>query len=259
MTASSKPLTGWRVLVPRGGPWGDRVAASLRNNGAQPVIAPLINFAPTDETEQLVAALERLAAGEFAWITATSATVVDVLAHHSVVIPPETRVAAVGETTAAAFLAAGYAVDIAPSGDENTTYGLLKEWDEIRRGTPLKVLTLRSNTAVPVLTKGLLALGHDVTQVVAFRTVGVPVTERIHEDVLSGRINAILITSGSVAEQVRDQFPELPEGTLLACVGPQTKKDAEAQGLRIDVVADERTTESLVNAVASVADTGEEH
>ncbi|MFC4224148.1 uroporphyrinogen-III synthase [Lysinibacter cavernae] len=254
----TKALSGWRVLVPRGGPWGDRVAASLRNNGAQPVIAPLINFAPTDEAESLTAALARLAAGEFAWITATSATVVDVLAHHNAVIPPGTKVAAVGETTAAAFAAAGYTVDITPL-RENTAYGLLEEWHEIREGSPLKVLTLRSNTAVPVLTKGLLALGHDVTQVVAFRTVGVPVTDRIREDVASGKINALLITSGSVAEQVREQFPNLPEGTLLACVGPQTKKDAEARGLRIDVVADERTTESLVNAVASVADTEGEH
>ncbi|WGD37652.1 uroporphyrinogen-III synthase [Lysinibacter sp. HNR] len=253
-----KTLSGWRILVPRGGPWGDRVAASLRNYGAQPVIAPLINFAPTDEAESLRVALDRLAAGEFAWITATSATVVDVLAHHNVVIPPHTKVAAVGETTAAAFTAAGYTVDITPVA-ENSTYGLLNEWHEVRESPSLKILTLRSNTAVPVLTKGLLALGHDVTQVVAFRTVGVPVAERVRQDVSSGRINALLITSGSVAEQVRLQFPELPEGTLLACVGPQTKKDAEAQGLRIDVVADERTTESLVNAVASVADTDSEY
>ncbi len=44
-----KPLTGRRVLVPRGGPWGDGVAARLRQLGAVPVIAPLINFAPTND------------------------------------------------------------------------------------------------------------------------------------------------------------------------------------------------------------------
>ena len=27
---AAKPLKGWRVLVPRGGPWGDSVAATLR-------------------------------------------------------------------------------------------------------------------------------------------------------------------------------------------------------------------------------------
>ena len=32
-----RPLDGWRILVPRGGPWGDGVAASLRSRGAVPV------------------------------------------------------------------------------------------------------------------------------------------------------------------------------------------------------------------------------
>ena len=60
MTASepktAKPLDGWRVLVPRGGPWGDSVAASLRAQGAVPVVAPLINFAPTADQGALDAA-----------------------------------------------------------------------------------------------------------------------------------------------------------------------------------------------------------
>jgi len=43
-----KPLAGWRVLVPRGGKWGDGVAATVRGFGGIPVIAPLINFASTE-------------------------------------------------------------------------------------------------------------------------------------------------------------------------------------------------------------------
>ena len=30
-----KPLGGWRVLVPRGGKWGDGIAATLRANGVR--------------------------------------------------------------------------------------------------------------------------------------------------------------------------------------------------------------------------------
>ncbi|HZJ39593.1 MAG TPA: uroporphyrinogen-III synthase, partial [Demequina sp.] len=74
-----KPLAGWRVLVPRGGPWGDQVAASLRAKGAVPIVAPMINFAATDDAPALNEALTRLAAGEFDWMTITSATTVDVL------------------------------------------------------------------------------------------------------------------------------------------------------------------------------------
>ena len=52
-----KPLKGWRVLVPRGGPWGASVAAALRAQGATPVIAPLINFAPSEDPTDLESAL----------------------------------------------------------------------------------------------------------------------------------------------------------------------------------------------------------
>ena len=53
MTVGDKPLSGWRVLVPRGGTWGDGVAATLRGFGAIPVIAPLINFATGGPTRIL--------------------------------------------------------------------------------------------------------------------------------------------------------------------------------------------------------------
>lgn len=199
-------------------------------------------------------ALARLETGEFDWITATSATVVDVLAHHNAVIPECTKVAVVGESTAAAFTAAGYTVHRMPSTGNNSAQALLEEWDEINAGNTLKVLTLRSNIARPVLTSGLIARGHDVTPVVAFRIIGVPASARVREDVESGRINAILISSVTVAEQVRAQFPNIPEDTILACVGPQTKNQAEALGLKIQAVAGEQTAESLISAVFELVD-----
>lgn len=249
-----KPLMGLRVLVPRGGSWGSLVADALRARGATPVVSPLVDFASTGELDALKDALQRLAAGEFDWITATSATVVDVLAHHNAVIPPTTKVAVVGESTAAAFTAAGYTVDRMPTTGNNSAQALLEEWPEINAGKPLRVLTMRSNIARPVLTSGLIARGHDVTPVVAFRIIGVPAPVRIREDVESGRINAILISSVTVAEQVLEQFPRIPEDTVLACVGPQTKNQAEAVGLKIQAVAGEQNAESLISAVMELAD-----
>lgn len=253
MADVNRPLFGWRVLIPRGGPWGDGVAAALRRLGATPTVAPMIDFSPTDDSAGLSAALQRLANGEFDWLTATSATVVDVLAHHHIEIPPTTKVAAVGETTAAAFAALGYTVSRVPVHD-NTAAGLLAEWDEVKTGERLRVLTMRSDVAKPVLTEGLIALGHDVTQVIAFRTVGVPVSPQVRASVAAGKYQAIIISSGAVATQIRDQFDTIPPETLLVCVGPQTQRDAEALGLRVNIVAGARTVESLIEAVVSVAD-----
>jgi uroporphyrinogen-III synthase len=252
-STAPKPLAGWRVLVPRGGPWGDTVAADLRAQGAQPVIAPMINFAPASDGETVTRALDRLAAGEYDWLTATSATIVDVLQSYRAVIPPATRVAAVGETTAAALVAAGYRVDFVPVAN-NSAKGLLAEWLEATGGTTgLRVLTLRSEIAKPTLTEGLTQMGFTVDAVVAYRTVGVPVDDRVVADVRAGNINAILVTSGSVAEQVAAQLAPIPEGTLIAAIGPQTAHDAREHGLDVHLIAAERSADSLIDAVVQAS------
>ncbi|PPL19629.1 uroporphyrinogen-III synthase [Microterricola pindariensis] len=251
---ADKPLAGWRVLVPRGGPWGDRVAANLRSRGASPKVAPMINFAPTDDAAALEGALQRLAAGEFDWLTVTSATTVDVLFSHQAVVPPTTKVAAVGETTAAALVAAGYQVALVPA-EDNSARGLLEEWTAATDGAiPLRILALRSAIAKPLLSVGLARIGHHVEAVVAYRTVGVPVEESIVAEVADGRFQAVLVTSGSVAEQVQNQLGPIPESTLVVCIGPQTAKDAGAIGLRVDAVADERTAESLIEVLVRAAE-----
>ncbi|HEY2557372.1 MAG TPA: uroporphyrinogen-III synthase [Diaminobutyricibacter sp.] len=252
-SAAGKPLAGWRVLVPRGGPWGDAVAADLRSKGASPIVAAMINFAPTADAPALDAALTSLAAGRFDWMTVTSATTVDVLSAQRAVVPATTKVAAVGETTAAALTAAGYRVDLVPS-EENSARGLLAEWEAATQGVvPLRILTLRSEIAKPLLTEGLRRIGHSVESVVAYRTIGVPVPENVAADVAAGAVQAILVTSGSVAEQVQLQLGPIPEQTLVAAIGPQTARDARDFGLRVDLIADERTAASLIEAVAGVA------
>lgn len=251
MSAESKPLSGLRVLIPRGGTWGDLVAQVLREQGAHTVIAPLVDFAHTSEEDKLVQALKDLEAGCFDWMTATSSTVADVLTHHNAVIHGDTQVAVVGEATSLAFRHAGYPVSRTPS-QENSTHALLEEWTETNTSDVLKVLTLRSDVAIPVLTEGLIERGHDVTQVLAFRTVGVPASVHIREDIASGRINAILVASTKIAEEVASQFPNLPEATLVACVGSNARSAAAALGLRND--QDLPLTQALISAVESVID-----
>ncbi len=248
MTAD-KSLRGMRVLVPRGGPWGHGVAAELRARGASPIVAPTINFAAPADLDPLNRALAALTDDEYDWLTVTSATTVDVLAGNGVVLGAHTRVAAVGETTAAALAASGYRVDYTPKQD-NSAAGLLAEWPEATGGSEgLKVLALRSDIARPVLTDGLRASGHTVDSVIAYRTVGVPVAPAIVQQVADGRVDAILVTSGSVATQIARQFGAVPEGTLVACIGPRTAADAKAVGVRVDLVADERTSASLIAAI----------
>ncbi len=246
----SKPLAGWRVLVPRGGKWGDSVAARLRAFGAVPVIAPMINFASSDDPQKLADALKRLQDGEYDWIVVTSATTVDVLMSQKVTIPAGTSVAAVGETTSAALTLAGYGVDFVPEAD-NSARGLVKEWP--RASVSGRVLVPQSDLSAPVLVKGLGGLGLDVDFVAAYRTVGVQVSQQIRDDVAAGRIGAILVTSGSVARQIASQLAPLPPELVLACIGPRTAYDARAAGLSVELIAESRSAASLVDALVDAS------
>lgn len=243
----SKALDGLRVLVPRGGNWGDGVAALLRDYSAVPVIAPLINFAPSENIPALANAFHELNDGQFDWLAITSATTVDVLTASDVAIPENTKIAAVGEITATALALAGHRVDFMPEFD-NSGRGLVKEWPDRTPG--LRVLTPQSNLADTTLPDGLGALGIEVVSVSAYTTVGIPVTDHVRADVASGRISAILVSSGSVARQVAEQLAPLPENTIVACIGPRTAFDARAAGLTVQVIAEARSSESLVETLA---------
>ena len=248
--SAEKPLAGWRVLVPRGGKWGDGVAATLRGYGAVPVIAPLINFAASDDEVTLAAALRELEDGAFDWIVITSATTVDVLMSQNVIIPGTTRIAAVGETTGASLALAGYRVDYVPEAD-NSARGLVKEWPHGEIAG--RVLIPQSDIAEPTLVTGLTALGLNVEFVSAYRTVGVPVTDHVRADVADGRIAAILVSSGSVARQIALQLAPVPTTTIVACIGPRTAYDARAAGLAVNVIAETRSATSLVESLVEYA------
>ena len=244
-----KPLREWRVLVPRGGKWGDGVAAQLRSLGATPVIAPLINFAPTEHPEQLAIELDALRRGAYGWLVVTSATTVDVLVGHGVRLDPATRVAAVGETTAQALQLAGYPVDFVPI--DHSARGFVREWPG--SSTDGAVLIPQSEIAEPTLVSGLAERGIDARFVTAYRTVGVSAPEAVVTDIASGKIHALIVSSGSVARQIAAQFAPLPPATVIVCIGPRTAFDARAAGLTVHRIADERSTPALVRALAEYA------
>ena len=202
------PSRAGACSCPAAGPGATASPRTCAARGRLPVVAPLINFAPTNDQATLDQALADLEAGAFDWLTVTSATTVDVLYAYRATIPASTKVAAVGETTAAALQAVGYRVDLVPERD-NSAAGMAEQMIALE-AEARDILTLRSEIAKPVLTRLLSEAGHRVRSVVAYRTVGVPVTDRIAEDVRTGRINAILVTSGSVAEQVQPAVPRHP-------------------------------------------------
>lgn len=175
----------------------------------------------------------------YAWVVVTSATAVTVLAERVAGLPSGVRVATVGEPTARAARAAGWVVDLVP--DQASAAGLVAALPD----TDGTVLFPRSEIAAPTLVDGLRARGIDVDDVVAYRTVGTgdePIT-------LDAVLDAVLVTSGSVAREIARRMTPLDPRTLVACIGPGTAADARAAGLPVHVVGPTRSAEALLDAV----------
>lgn len=234
-----------RVLVPRGGPWGQDVADRLRRLGADPLVVPLVAFAPPEDPAALDAAIDRLRTGGYAWLVVTSATTVDVLVERGTTVPPGTRVAAVGAATRAACERAGIAVDLVPQAD-HSALGVA----EALPADAGRVLLPQSDLADPDPARVLRARGVAVDAVVAYRTRPVVVDPAVQAAVRRGEMDAVLVTSGSVARQVAAQLGPLPATTLVACLGPRTAAEAQAAGLHVTVTASERSVAALLDAVA---------
>ena len=146
--ASAGPLDGLRVFVPRAPERAGPLLAALRQAGASPVAAPLVAIgAPPDPTPMDDAAA-RLAVGGYDWVAVTSGFTVDALEATAVragrpfaalidagraARPGSTRVAAVGDATAAALARVGVRADFVPV-IEQSARGMLLDWPRPGRG-----------------------------------------------------------------------------------------------------------------------------
>ncbi|WAC67447.1 uroporphyrinogen-III synthase [Agrococcus sp. SL85] len=149
-----------RVLIPRGGSWGDDVARRVADAGHEPLVLPLVAIEPADDQERLRASIQHLAEGRFDWLVVTSQSTVRVLPR----IPASVRVAAVGSVTAAALRERGVPVAFIPT--RQSAAGLVDEWP-IREG---RVLWPHARDARPTIAEGLRHHGMQVSEVVAYRT-----------------------------------------------------------------------------------------
>jgi uroporphyrinogen-III synthase len=238
-------LSGLRVLIPRGGDIGTRLAEAVAARDGVPVIAPAIAFVEASDTQAVTDACARLSGGEFDWVAITSATTVETLVRHDVRIPEKTRVAVVGPATGDAMLAAGFPVHFMPS-EAFSAVGMIADWP----ASSGSVLLPQSAIAEPTLADGLAARGLAVTTIPAYDTTVVDWDDDMRRQWGSGVFAAVLLTSASVARAVASQGTVIPEQTVIACIGQSTASGARAAGLPVHVVAESSTAEGLVNAAS---------
>ena len=241
----TKPLFGWRVLVPRTKEQAGALSDRLRAYGAVPEEVPTIAVEPPRTPQQMERAIKGLVTGRYEWVAFTSRNAVKAVREKFEEYGLDARafagikVAAVGEQTAADLLAWGIKPDLVPSGEQSAA-GLLEDWppydavfDPIDR-----VFLPRADIATENLVAGLVERGWEVDDVTAYRTVrAAPPAAPIREAIKSGGFDAVVFTSSSTVRNLVGIAGKPHPSTVIACIGPATAKTAEEHGLRVDVLA----------------------
>jgi uroporphyrinogen III methyltransferase/synthase len=255
----SKPLFGWRVLVPRTKEQARSVCDRLRSYGAVPQVVPTIAVEPPRTPQQMERAVRGLVTGRYQWIAFTSANAVRAVREKLEEYGLDARafagvkVAAVGEQTAAALGEFGIKPDLVPA-DVQSSEGLADAWppfDEVL--DPInRVLLPRADIATETLVARLTELGWEAEDVTAYRTVRAsPPPAPIREAIKSGGFDAVLFTSSSTVRNLIGIAGKPHAVTVVAVIGPQTAQTAAEYGLRVDVRAPKPSAAALVDALAA--------
>ena len=254
----TKPLFGWRVLVPRTKDQAGATTELLHEFGAVSEVVPTISVEPPRTPQQMERAVRGLVTGRYEWVGFTSVNAVRAVREKFVEFGLDARafaglkVAAVGGVTAKALREWGIEPDLVPSGEQSAA-GLLADWppfddvlDPINR-----VFLPRADIATDTLVAGLQQIGWEVDDVTAYRTVrAAPPAAPVRDAIKSGRFDAVVFTSSSTVRNLVGIAGKPHPATVVACIGPATAKTAEEHGLRVDVLAPEANGRSLVEALA---------
>jgi uroporphyrinogen-III synthase len=233
-----KPLAGKRVVVTRALEQSQSLVDALRDAGAEPVLLPLLAFAPADNLVELDACLKNSA--RFDWVFFTSQNALRAVQQRCVALELSlskifkgVRIAAVGPATAEAIAAAGLTVNF--TSRIHTGVALAEELSTETQNK--RVFLPRSDHANPDLIELLNLHGWQVTPVVAYKTVS-PNSDSPDglESLLHGDADAILFFSPSAVHHLRDllgpqRFRDLSHQSVFVAIGPVTENALKAEGL----------------------------
>lgn len=248
----TKPLFGKRILVTRARAQASDFADQLEANGAEVIQFPTIEIRPLAIDSAEISSPE-----QYDWVIFTSVNAVEIYYRHLREKGKDTRVfggcsiCAVGPKTVEALNSVGIFPDFVPSHSSGQVVAA-----EIENVQGKKVLLPRAKIATADLPNILRERGAHVDDVPLYDTVKVKseCSDAIEKDLLEGRINCVTFTSSSTVTNFLEMFPtrtakDLLKNVQVAVIGPTTEAIATKHGVRVDVVAQEASIESLVEAI----------
>lgn len=257
------PLQQRRIAVTRASEQAGGLTEQLRSLGAEPIVCPVIAFAPPSDVAALDHALHQLAT--YDWLLVTSANTVRALFERitQLGLDPtplqQLRVGAIGPATAQALAQHGIAVSFIPSA--YVAESILAEIGDVRGQ---RILLPRADIARATLADGLRVSGAIVDEVTAYRTIPGTGAATLATLLPSGTLDAITFTSSSTVRYLldgleaegmsRDAARALLSGVAVVCIGPITATTARQEGLRVAAEASEYTAAGVVAALVTLFD-----
>ena len=249
----NRPLFGRRVLVTRTRIQASSLSQLLLERGAMPVELPTIEIQKPNVTDSLDAPLRQLE--KFDWVVFTSANAVEIVFERLDALGMDARafsgckVAVIGPATAERLRHRGIVADLIP--ESYVSESLVKAF-RAKNMRNARVLLPRADIARDALSDGLEALGANVDEVTAYRTVAPADTADKARDIVSKGVDVATFTSSStvrnLSRAMNGELDMLSQATI-ACIGPITADAAREVGLAPDIVSSEHTISGLVNAL----------
>lgn len=243
---TSRPLFARTVVVTRAAAQAGRLSGRLRAAGARVLELPTIRI---DEPSDGAAALRSAVAAvqDYDWVVLTSvngaqrfcAELRDARDLAGV------RLAAIGPGTAGELARHHLAVDLVP--ERYVAESLLETFDAPTPGERGRILLARAAVARDLLPDGLAALGWQVDDVEAYRTLPVEHDPETLESLAEA--DAITFTSASSVTNFVASAGAAATPPVVATIGPITSARARELGLDVHAEADPHTLDGLVDAV----------
>ncbi len=237
----SKPLFGKRIVVTRAREQASDLKRLFEESGATVVEFPTIAIAAPESFESLDFAVD----ARFDWLVFTSSNGVNawferlLLKKKDARALTETRVACVGESTAASLRAHGIVADLVP--DKFMSSALIPLFAADLHG--VRIAVIRAAEGRDEFIEEMRKRGADVHLAVAYRTVPVlSNADALHE------IDVVTFTSASTVDNFFATTTDTANA-LLASIGPTTSEAIRKQGRQPDLESASASIQSLHDAV----------
>ena len=247
--AARRPLAGRTVLVTRPAGQGGELAALVAAHGGSSIHLPVIRIGPPDSWAPLDAAIGM--ADSFDWIVFASANGVRSFAARLRIAGRDARhlgtarIAAIGPATAREAALLGIPCDLVP--DEHRSEGIVAALGAGQRHA--RFLLVRASRGRDVMRRDLEGLGHHVTEVAAYSSLGVNDIDPGMLAELERGIDWVTVTSSFIAESACRLFGDRLRRWKVASLSPVTTATLVAAGVTPTVEAAQPSTAALVAAI----------